>query len=131
MTCSIIFMKSPKQWTTEACTQCIKRTMKKLYGTIVDIYVSLLQIRLTLMDPVIPSLALFLFNRPSGELLLRFSRTLIGCNHDESNLAPLKIGSLNQKKATDTHTNISLSPIGSTVVVQSKEERLHMHGMIT
>ena len=64
--------------------------MKKCYETNADIYMSLLKIRLTPVNPKVPNPATLLFNRPARGLLPRLSRTPIIYDNNESNHDALK-----------------------------------------
>ena len=71
---------------------------------------------------------MFLFNRPAGGLLPRFSWPPIMCDNNESNYAALKGRQPQSTKETDTCINIVLLPAGSNVAVQHKDGGPWMHG---
>ena len=80
---------------------------------------TLLQIRLTLISPRLPSLAMGMFNRPARGLLTKFHRPFMLHDNDENNhLALVK----RQPHAyVDTHRNIPFLPLGSNVVMQHED----------
>ena len=86
-------------------------------------YMTLLQVRSMLISPRSPSLAILLFNRPTGGILPRFNRQPLLCDHDECNLIVLIGQQSKSNEDIDTFKNIPFLPTGSTVVVQWEDGR--------
>ena len=70
----------------EACINFVKRTMKKCCEVNADTFVPLLQTRSTLISPGLPRLATLLFNKPTRDILPRFSRPHLLCDNHENEL---------------------------------------------
>ena len=62
----------------EACIKLTKQTLKKCFVTKSDPHTALLQIRLTLLWPGLPSPATLLFNHPIRGLMLTINRPPTG-----------------------------------------------------
>ena len=91
---------------------------------------ALLQSRSTSLSPGLRSLATLLFKRLTRGILPKFSRQVVLCDKNESNLIVL----LNRQPLTsqfiDTSKNILFLPVWSTVVVWKENGEPWTHGLI-
>ena len=90
----------------------------------------LLQIRSTLLGPVLSSTATLLFNRPVRGLLSKFSKPLLLFGNNERNHTALIERQPHVNIEIDTQENFPFLPPGSTLAVQHHDGGLQIHGTI-
>ena len=73
----------------EACIKFVKFTLKKCLDTKGDPHTALLQIRMTLLEPGLPSLATILFNCPIRGIVPIINRLPMGFDKDEEHYEAL------------------------------------------
>ena len=95
--CSIFIIQPWKQWTSKIYIQFYRELWNSAMKLML-IYMSLLQIRWTLISLGLPSSPTLLFNKLSRDILLRFSRLPTGWDNDESNHSALIKRQLKQMK---------------------------------
>ena len=96
----------------------VKRTIRKWYKTNANIYMSLLQIRSTPINPRLPSLTILLFNRLSRGILLRFRSPPTGCDNNDSSHSALINRQPQQAKMLILTKIFFFLPVGCTIVGQ-------------
>ena len=114
----------------EACIEVVKCTLKKCLNTKGDPHIALLQIRMTPLEPGLPSLATILFNNPIRSTMPKINRPPMGIDKDEEHYEVLIKRQTEDDKNQGTPRNYISIPRATTVVVQHDDGGLWTHGTV-
>ena len=104
----------------EACIKFVKCTRKKCFDTKGDPHIAVLQIRMTLQGPGLPSLATIWFNCPIRGIMPKTNRPPMGIVKNEEHYEVLVKRQTEANKNQGTPRSYVYIPTGSTVAFQWK-----------
>ena len=111
------------------CVKFVKCGMRKCFHVNNDVYLALLQIHSTAIDPVPPSPAALMLNRPKRDLMPKVSNPFILFDHDDDHSAVLTEGQQNADKNNGAHKCSPFIPTESTVAVHREDGSPWTHQM--
>ena len=101
-----------------------------MFDTKGDPHIALLQIRMTLQGPGLPSLATLLFNCPIKGILPIINRLPMGIDNDEGHYEVLVKRQTKDYQNQGTPRNYVSIPTGSTVAIQCEDRGTWTHGTL-
>ena len=114
----------------EACIKFLKHTLRRCVDTNAGPHIALLQIRSISLEQGLPSPGTLSFDQPKRSIMSILNRPLINTNNTDDHYKTLVKWQTEGGKIYDTLRNFYSISIGYTVVVQSDDGALRMHGAI-